>query len=136
MIPPTKWWYVNECHFYPFRDNSNFSLKTTIFIIVFLAIVLMLPYHRWYKTNFAYYVATRSWQFLIQGLIPCTAILVLTFAVNKRVNLLRSSGDFQQIEKTLKKSMVRARLQIRIAIIFVMSQFFVWIRLPYDVRYT
>ena len=100
-----------------------------------LAIVLMLPFHRWYRQNFCYFVITRTWQFLVQGAIPCTSLLFLNVAVYKRLKLLRESEAFKQADEALKKSIVRARLSMWITIIFVTSQVIGWLRLPYDVRY-
>ena len=95
----------------------------------------MLPFHRWYRQNFCYFVITRTWQFLVQGAIPCTSLLFLNVAVYKRLKLLRASEAFKQADEALKKSILRARLSMWIAIIFVISQCIVWLRLPYDVRY-
>ena len=120
---------------YSFRNTDNFSFIWTVSIIVILAIILMLPFHRWYRQNFCYFVITRTWQFLVQGAIPCTSLLFLNVAVYKRLKLLRESEAFKQADEALKKSIVRAHLSMWIAIIFVISQFIVWLRLPYDVRY-
>ena len=95
----------------------------------------MSPFHRWYRQNFIYFVITRTWQFLIQGAIPCTSLLLLNVAVYKRLKLLRESEAFKQADEALKKSIVRARLSMWITIIFVTSQVIGWLRLPYDVRY-
>ena len=120
---------------YSFRNTDNFSFIWTVGIIVILAIVLMLPFHRWYRQNFCYFVITRTWQFLVQGAIPCTSLLFLNVAVYKRLKLLRESGAFKQADKALKESILRARLSKWISIIFVISQCLFWVRLPFDVRY-
>jgi len=93
----------------------------------------MSPFHRWYRQNFIYFVITRTWQFLIQGAIPCTSLLLLNVAVYKRLKLLRESEAFKQADEALKKSIVRARLSMWITIIFVTSQVIGWLRLPYDI---
>ena len=103
--------------------------------IVFLSFILMLPYHRWYNENYYYFVITRLWQCFIQGIIPCTTILFLSAAVYKKLKELKESAEFKQADEALRKSVVRARLQLWISTIFVTSQFFIWIRIPFDVRY-
>merc|ERR1712012_205096 len=59
------------------KNTNDFSFIWSVGIIVILAIVLMLPFHRWYRQNFCYFVITRTWQFLVQGAIPCTSLLFL-----------------------------------------------------------
>ena len=95
----------------------------------------MLPFHGWNEGNFTFYAITRVWQFLVQAAIPSITIIFLNVAVYKRLKLLRESEAFKQADEALKKSIVRAQLSMWIAIIFVISQFIVWLRLPYDVRY-
>ena len=100
-----------------------------------LAIVLMLPFHGWNERNYTYYVITRVWQFLVQAAIPSITIIFLNVAVYKRLKLLRESEAFKQADEALKKSILRARLSMWIAIIFVTNQCIYWSRLPFDVRY-
>ena len=95
----------------------------------------MLPFHGWNEGNYTYYVITRVWQFLVQATIPSITIIFLNVAVYKRLKLLRESEAFKQADEALKKSILRARLSMWIAIIFVTSQCIIWLRLPYDVRY-
>ena len=95
----------------------------------------MSPFHRWYRQNFIYFVITRTWQFLIQGAIPCTSLLLLNVAVYKRLKLLRESEEFEQADEALKKSVGRARLTLVINSIFVTCTCLYWLRLPVDVRY-
>ena len=120
---------------YSFRNTDNFSFNWTVIIIVTLAIVLMLPFHGWNEGNFTYYAITNVWQFLVQAAIPSITIIFLNVAVYKRLKLLRESEAFKQADEALKKSILRARLSMWIAIIFVTNQCIGWLRLPYDVRY-
>ena len=128
-----KLWVASFCIL--FRNTDKFPFKWTVIIIVILAIVLMLPFNEWNNDNFTYFVVTKTWQSVIQGAIPCTSLLLLNVAVYKRLKLLRASEAFKQADEALKKSILRARLSMWIAIIFVISQCIVWLRLPYDVRY-
>ena len=129
----SKIWVASFCIL--FRNTDKFPFKWTVIIIVILAIVLMLPFNEWNNDNFTYFVVTKTWQSVIQGAIPCTSLLLLNVAVYKRLKLLRASEAFKQADEALKKSILRARLSMWIAIIFVISQCIVWLRLPYDVRY-
>ena len=120
---------------YSFRNTDNFSFKWTVIIIVVLAIVLLSPFSEWNNDDKTYFVVTKTWQSLIHGVVPSTSLFFLNVAVYKRLKLLRESEAFKQADEALKKSIVRAHLSMWIAIIFVISQFIVWLRLPYDVRY-
>ena len=114
------------------RKMSNFSFKWTIMIS---ALVLMLPYYNWCRGNQLYFVITRIWQFLIQAAIPVIFVLFLSFAVYKKLKLLRESEEFEQADEALKKSVGRARLTLVINTIFVTCTCLYWLRLPVDVRY-
>jgi len=118
---------------YSFRNTDNFSFNWTVIIIVTLAIVLMLPFHGWNEGNFTYYAITNVWQFFVQAAIPSITIIFLNVAVYKRLKLLRASEAFKQADEALKKSILRARLSMWIAIIFVTNQCIVWSRLPFDI---
>ena len=120
---------------YSFRNTDNFSFIWTVGIIVILAIILMLPFHRWYRQNFCYFVITRTWQFLVQGAIPCTMIIFLNVEVYRKLKLLRASEDFKHSNQALKKSILRAYLSMWIAVIFVISQSIFWVQLPMNVCY-
>ena len=114
---------------------DKYSFKWIACTIVILAILAMAPWYRWDEDNYPYYVTTRVWQFLVQGAIPCVSITWMTFSFYKQLKLMRSSEDFKHSDEALKKSILRARLSIWTAMVFVISQSFFWLRLPLDVRY-
>ena len=117
------------------RKIHKFSFKLKTSVIMISALVLMLPYYNWCRGNQLYFVITRIWQFLIQAAIPVIFVLFLSFAVYKKLKLLRESEEFEQADEALKKSVGRARLTLVINTIFVTCTCLYWLRLPVDVRY-
>ena len=100
----------------------------------------MSPYHMWNPGHFAYFVVTRIWQCIVQGLIPCTLLLILTITMYKKLQHLKEDEELadyanEALYKALKKSILRVRLALLISSVFVISQILVWLPLPYDVRY-
>ena len=99
-----------------------------------MSLVLMSPYHMWYQGSHVYFVITRTWQFLVHAVIPCTLILVLNCALYKKLGILQSSEDFQMFANAaLRKSILKVRLALSISLIFVVSQILLWLPLLYDV---
>ena len=99
-----------------------------------MSLVLMSPYHMWYQGSHVYFVITRTWQFLVHAVIPCTLILVLNCALYKKLGILQSSEDFQMFANAaLRKSILKVRLAFTISLIFVVSQILLWLPLLYDV---
>ena len=99
-----------------------------------MSLVLMSPYHMWYQGSHVYFVITRTWQFLVHAVIPCTLILVLNCALYKKLGVLQSSEDFKMFANAaLRKSILRVRLALSISLIFVISQILLWLPLLYDV---
>ena len=122
--------------------NTRYKLpiKWTIVRFFVVGLVLMSPYHMWNPGHFAYFVVTRIWQCIVQGLIPCTLLLILTITMYKKLQHLKEDEELadyanEALYKALKKSILRVRLALLISSVFVVSQILVWLPLPYDVRY-
>ena len=122
--------------------NTRYKLpiKWTIVRFFVVGLVLMSPYHMWNPGHFAYFVVTRIWQCIVQGLIPCTLLLILTITMYKKLQHLKEDEELadyanEALYKALKKSILRVRLALLISSVFVISQILVWLPLPYDVRY-
>ena len=51
------------------------------------------------------------------------------------MKLLRESETFKHADEALKKSILKTRLSLWIAVIFVVAQVVIWTRLPFIVKY-
>ena len=109
--------------------------STTVQILI-VAMVLTSPYYMWNPGNFVYFVITYAWQFVVQALIPCTSLLILTLILYKELQRLKSDEEFANYaDEALKKSILKVQLSLLISSIFVISQILIWLPFPYDVRY-
>ena len=109
--------------------------STTVKILI-VAMVLTSPYYMWNPGHFVYFVITLTWQFVVQALIPCILLLILSITLYKKLQRLKSDDEFPDYaDVALKKSILKVRLSLLISSIFVISQILVWLPLPYYVRY-
>ena len=113
---------------------DTYSFKWIAFIICVLSLLAALPWYEWNQANYAYYVTTRMWQFLVQGAIPCLSITWFSLAFYQQLKVMKSSELYKHSDMALRKSIVRARISIWIAGIFAVSSIFYWVRLPWEVR--
>ena len=113
---------------------DTYSFKWIVMTICALSLFAALPWYEWSEDNYAYYVTTRMWQFLVQGAIPCLSITWFSLAFYQQLKVMRSSELYKHSDMALRKSIVRARISIWIAGIFAVSSIFYWVRLPWEVR--
>ena len=119
------------------NDRYQFPIKWTIVRILVVSLVLMSPYYMWNPRHFVYFVITKTWQFLVQALIPCTSLLILTIRMYRKLQCLKADEEFADYaDVALRKCILKVRLSLLISSIFIISQILVWLPLPYDVRYT
>ena len=111
------------------RETNKYPKRLTITAIILLAIIMNAPYCMWNSTNFAYFVATRCFQFLVQALIPCVLIIYMNYQLHQKLKSVLK-GTYSA---NFRKSIFRARLSLAITGIFIMSQFVMWLPLPYEV---
>ena len=117
-------------------NQYRLTIKLTIVKILIVAMVLTSPYYMWNPGNFVYFVITYAWQFVVQALIPCTSLLILTLILYKELQRLKSDEEFANYaDEALKKSILKVQLSLLISSIFVISQILIWLPFPYDVRY-
>ena len=116
------------------NNRYKLPIKWTIARILVVGLVLMSPYHMWNQGNKSYFVVTRTWQFVVQALVPCTSLLILTITLYKKLQRLKADEEFADYaDVALRKSILKVRLALLISSIFVISQILVWLPLPYDV---
>merc|ERR1712062_186446 len=119
--------YLSLCR--PIANNRDkLPIKWMIVAILGVSFVIMSPYYMWNLENFVYFVITYAWQFVVEALIPCTLLLILTINLNKALNRLKSDKEFANYaDEALKKSILKVRLSLLISSIFVISQTLVWL---------
>ena len=118
------------------NNRYKLPIEWTIARILVVGLVVMSPYHMWNQGNKSYFVVTRTWQFVVQALVPCTLLLILTITLYKKLQRLKADEEFADYaDVALRKSILKVRLALLISSIFVISQILVWLPLPYDVSY-
>ena len=118
------------------NNRYKLPIKWTIIRIFVASLLLMSPYHMWNRGSFSYFVVTRTWQFIVQALVPCALLLFLTITLYKKLQRLKADEEFADYaDVALRKSILKVRLALLISSIFVISQILVWLPLPYDVSY-
>ena len=101
--------------------------STTVQILI-VAMVLTSPYYMWNPGHFVYFVITLTWQFVVQALIPCILLLILSITLYKKLQRLKSDDEFpHNADVALKKSILKVRMSLLISSIFVISQILVWL---------
>ena len=118
------------------NDRYQYPIKWTIIGILVVGLVLMSPFYMWNPKHFVYFVITKTWQFLVQALIPCTLLLILTIKMYTKLKCLKADEEFADYaDVALGKCILKVRLSLLISSIFIVSQILAWSPLPYDVRY-
>ena len=117
-------------------NQSQLPILPTMVKVTVISMILLAPYHRWYPENFLYHAITRSWHFLITFAIPCTALMIFSVAMYKKLQLWKESNEFDnKSNMRLRKSVQKIRLTLSICSIFVLSQITAWAPRPYEVSY-
>ena len=118
------------------NNQYKLPIKWTMIRIIVVSLVLISPYHAWNHGHFAYFVITLTWQFMVEALIPCTLLLILTTCLIKKLHCLKADAEFADYaDVVLRKCILKVRLFLLISSIFVISQILVWLPTPYDVSY-
>ena len=116
------------------NNRYKLPIKWTIIRILAASLLLMSPYHMWNRGSFSYFVVTRTWQFIVQALVPCALLLFLTITLYKKLQCMKADEEFANYaDLVLRKSILKVRLTLLICSIFVIGQILVWLTLPFDV---
>ena len=98
------------------NDRYQFPIKWTIVRILVVSLVLMSPYYMWNPRHFVYFVITKTWQFLVQALIPCTSLLILTIRMHRKLQCLKADEEFADYaDVALRKCILKVRLSLLIS---------------------
>ena len=95
------------------NDRYQYPIKWSIIGILVVGLVLMSPFYMWNPKHFVYFVITKTWQFLVQALIPCTLLLILTIKMYTKLKCLKADEEFADYaDVALGKCILKVRLSL------------------------